>query len=164
MSIPQGTWLITDYFAISVNLVKFTTETMKHDGQHYFSSIWHLFFSHFPSNSELVRCNFNWMLIHNCSNKYIKLSVYSNNLCSLKISGLKTLMSVDGNLRHNQCCHPNPKFGRCAHARVLCRKGLFRCIYKPGNPSSIRGRAYLFHSFNDNEGFQLNSQKYSTYQ
>jgi len=97
---------------------------MKHDSQHYFSSIWHLFFSHFPSNSELVGCNFNWMLIHNCGNKYIKLSVYSNNLCSLKISGLKTLMSVDGNLRHFQCCHPKPKFGRCAHARVLCRKGL----------------------------------------
>jgi len=73
------------------------------------------------------------MLIHNCSNKYIKLSVYSNNLCSFQISGLKTYMSVDGNLRHFQCCHPNwpkPKFGRCAYARVLCRKGLFTFIYR----------------------------------
>jgi len=70
------------------------------------------------------------MLIHNCSNKYIKLSVYSNNLCSLKISGLKTLMSVDSNLRYFQCCHPIPR-GRCAHVRVFCRTGLlWRVICK----------------------------------
>ena len=47
-------------------------------------------------------------------------------------------MSVDGNLRHFQCCHPKPKFGRCAHARVLCRKGL---LY-------ILTWIFLCHNFN----------------
>jgi len=44
------------------------------------------------------------------------------------------------------------------------RRREFPSIYKPGNPSRTRGRAYslfLFHVFNDNEEFQLNAKKYS---
>jgi len=34
------------------------------------------------------------------------------------------------------------------------RRREFRYIYKLGNPPTTKGRAHLFHFFNDNEEFQ----------
>jgi len=46
------------------------------------------------------------------------------------------------------------------HKGARRREFRYTCIYKLWNLSRSRGRAYLFHIFNDNEGFQWNSRKY----